>query len=51
MERDIFFMENQGQNNGYYSRSMKTKTGEIKDLNVPRDRNGSFQTTIFEAYS
>ena len=34
-ERDVFLMENQGQKNGYYSRSMKTRMGEIRDLNVP----------------
>ena len=47
-ERDVFLMENNGQKNGYYNRSMKTKVGEIKDLNVPRDRDGSFQTAVFE---
>ena len=30
---------------------MKTIIGEISDLNVPRDRNGSFQTAVFEPYS
>ena len=50
-ERDVFLMENNGQKNGYYSRSMKTKMGEINNLNVPRDRNGSFQTAVFEPYS
>ncbi len=50
-ERDVFLMENQGQKNGYYGRSMKTRMGEIRDLNVPRDRNGSFQTAVFEPYS
>ncbi len=24
-ERDVFLMENQGQKNGYYNRSMKTR--------------------------
>ena len=50
-ERDVFLSENEGQKNGYYSRSMKTRIGEIKDLNVPRDREGSFQTAVFEPYS
>jgi transposase-like protein len=50
-EKDVFLMENNGQKNGYYSRSMKTKMGEIRDLNVPRDRNGTFQTAAFEPYS
>ena len=50
-ERDVFFMENNGQKNVSCNRSMKTKMGEIRDLNVPRDRNGSFQTAAFEPYS
>ena len=50
-ERYVFLMENQGQKNGYYSRSMKTRLGEINNLNVPRDREGSFQTAAFEPYS
>ena len=50
-ERDVFLMENNGQKNGYYSRSMKTRMGEINNLNVPRDREGSFQTAAFEPYS
>ena len=45
-ERDVFLMENNGRKNGYYSRSMKTRMGEIRDLNVPRDREGSFQNPI-----
>ena len=32
-ERDVFLMENNGQKNGYYRRSMKTRMGEIRDLN------------------
>ena len=50
-ERYVFLMENQGQKNGYYSRSMKTRLGEINNLNVPRDREESFQTAAFEPYS
>ena len=50
-ERDVFLMENHGQKNGYYNRSMKTRMGEIKDLNVPRDREGSFKTSVFKPYS
>ena len=44
-------MENNGRKNGYYNRSMKTKVGEIKDLNVPGDRDGSFRTAVFEPYT
>ena len=30
---------------------MKTRMGEIKELNVPRDREGSFKTSVLEPYS
>ena len=30
---------------------MKTRIGEIMDLNLPRDREGSFKTSVFEPYS
>ena len=36
--------------NGYYKRTLHTKYGHISDLEVPRDRNGSFQTHVFEPY-
>jgi putative transposase len=36
--------------NGYYKRSLHTKYGHIDDLQVPRDRNGEFQTQVFEPY-
>lgn len=36
--------------NGYYKRSLHTKYGHITDLEVPRDRNGAFQTHVFEPY-
>ncbi len=36
--------------NGYYTRDLHTKYGHIEDLRVPRDRNGSFQTHVFEPY-
>ncbi|QHT59674.1 IS256 family transposase [Paenibacillus lycopersici] len=36
--------------NGYYRRSLHTKYGNIEDLSVPRDRNGEFQTQMFEPY-
>jgi transposase-like protein len=50
-ERDLFLMEDNGQKNGYYSRSMKIRMGEIRDLDVPRDPDGSFRTAAFEPYS
>jgi len=30
---------------------MKTKFGEIEDLNVPRDREGRFRTALFDPYA
>lgn len=36
--------------NGYYSRNLHTKYGKIENLKVPRDRNGEFQTALFEPY-
>jgi putative transposase len=36
--------------NGYYKRMFDTRFGRIEDLNVPRDRQGSFQTQVFEPY-
>ena len=50
-ERDVFIDEHGGMKNGYYGRAMKTKFGEIEDLNVPRDREGKSRTGIFNAYA
>jgi len=36
--------------NGYYKRTLHTKYGHIEDLEVPRDRQGQFQTHVFEPY-
>jgi putative transposase len=36
--------------NGYYTRTLDTKFGKIDDLRVPRDRQGEFQTQVFEPY-
>lgn len=36
--------------NGYYERTLETRYGKIDDLTVPRDRNGEFQTQLFEPY-
>ena len=50
-KRDVSLMENHGQKNGFYERSMKTMIGEITNLDVPRDGKGSFKTGVFEPYS
>lgn len=36
--------------NGYYERTLDTRYGKIEDLRVPRDRQGAFQTQVFEPY-
>ena len=50
-ERDVFLEEKGGLRNGYYERAMKTKFGEIEDLNVPSDREGKFRTALFDPYA
>ena len=39
-----------GQRNGYYQRDLVTTEGRIDTLKVPRDRDGQFQTQVFESY-
>ncbi len=40
-----------GYRNGYYTRDLVTSTGRIDDLQVPRDRERTFQTQAFERYT
>ncbi len=40
-----------GYRNGSYTRDLVTPTGRIEDLKVPRDREGEFQTQVFERYN
>lgn len=42
--------QRQGYRNGYYQRDLGTTTGPIDGLKVPRDREGKFQTQVFESY-
>ena len=39
----------QGWRNGHYTRSLTTRVGTL-ELQVPRDRDGSFSTELFERY-
>jgi putative transposase len=39
-----------GQRNGEYERDLVTGVGTIHQLTVPRDREGTFQTELFERY-
>jgi putative transposase len=39
-----------GYRNGSYTRDLVTSTGRLKDIHVPRDRQGQFHTQVFERY-
>ena len=39
-----------GYRNGSYTRDLRTTSGRIEDLKVPRDRDGQFHTQVFERY-
>jgi putative transposase len=39
-----------GHRNGHYTRGLLTPTGQIEQLQVPRDREGEFLTEAFERY-
>lgn len=39
-----------GYRNGYYQRDLLTTNGQLKGLKVPRDREGRYQTQVFEQY-
>ena len=41
--------ERTGSRNGYYERGLTMRVGTL-DLRVPRDREGTFETAIFERY-
>jgi len=42
--------EDANSRNGYYGRTWETRHGVIPDLQVPRDRQGNFQTELFVPY-
>ena len=42
--------DRKGYRNGYYSRDLGTTTGPLTELKVPRDREGHYQTQVFESY-
>jgi len=39
-----------GERNGHYTRSLITPVGKVEQLRVPRDREGTFLTEVFERY-
>jgi putative transposase len=43
-------LNRQGQRNGSYERDLITGVGALQQLRIPRDRNGTFQTELFEQY-
>lgn len=43
--------ERTGYRNGFYTRDLRTTSGSIEDLHVPRDRKGEFQTQVFDRYN
>jgi putative transposase len=42
--------ERTGERNGSYGRDLITPVGKIEQLKVPRDRDGTFTTRVFEEY-
>lgn len=42
--------QRRGQRNGEYERDLVTGVGTLQQLSVPRDREGTFQTELFERY-
>ena len=51
IELNAYLEENPGIKNGKYKRDLKTKYGEIKQLNIPRDRESNFHTQVIEPYN
>ena len=43
--------QRKGYRNGTYTRDLAMSSGPIKDLEVPRDREGNFHTQVFDRYS
>ena len=39
-----------GEQNGHYTRNLITPVGKVEQLRVPRDREGTFLTEVFERY-
>jgi len=51
IELNAYLENNPGIKNGKYKRDLKTKYGEIKQLNIPRDRESNFHTQVIEPYN
>ncbi len=49
-EREVFLRQNGGTKNGFYVRNLDTVLGKLKNLKIPRDREGKFRTKLIEPY-
>jgi len=49
-EREVFLKEHGGTKNGFYVRNLDTALGKLKNLKIPRDREGRFKTKLIEPY-
>jgi len=49
-EREVFIKEYGGTKNGFYVRNLDTVLGKLKNLKIPRDREGRFKTKLIEPY-
>jgi len=49
-EREVFLKENGETKNGFYVRNLDTAIGKLKNLKIPRDREGRFKTKLIEPY-
>lgn len=47
---EVEYPELKNSKNGFYQRTLDTRFGRIDDLSVPRDREGHFQTAVFDPY-
>ena len=39
-----------GERNGHYTRNLITPVGEVEQIRMPRDREGTFLAEVFERY-
>ncbi len=49
-EREVFIKEHGGTKSGFYARNLDTVLGKLKNLKIPRDREGKFRTKLIEPY-
>jgi len=49
-EREVFLKEHGGTKNDFYVRNLDTALGKLKNLKIPRDREGRFRTKLIEPY-